>query len=172
MSEHKNRLEGLLLAVFNGLKKVLRIQFLDFQKFKYLLAGSFNVGLSWVLYFVFYNFILRKANVDLFGIITISPHIFSFLLSFAITFFTGFFLNYLLVFNGTPQGGRVYRKLLKYFISTIGSVLINYFLLKLFVEMWGWYPTPSQMLATCIVTVYSYLAQQKFTFAQRRRHKA
>ncbi|WDF67413.1 GtrA family protein [Sphingobacterium oryzagri] len=158
--------DSLLRKLYDISRKFVDLKFFDFQKFKYLLLGCSNVGLSWLLYFLCYNFVVQKQNVNIF-LITISPHIFSFIASFIITFFTGFFLNYHFVFQKEQGDKRLKRKLLKYFLSTMGSFLINYLLLKLFVEQLGWYPTPSQMLATCIVTVYSYLAQQKFTFAVR-----
>ncbi|MFA4979487.1 MAG: GtrA family protein [Sphingobacterium sp.] len=53
----------------------------------------------------------------------------------------------------------------RYLFSNLGSLLINYLLLKLFVEQFLWYPTPSQILCTFIVTVYSFLMQKKFTFS-------
>lgn len=168
MSKKRISANLILRKLYDFAYKFIDIPFFDFQKFKYILLGSLNIGLSWILYFILYNFIVLKENVDVLGLLTISPHIFSFLASFAITFFTGFFLNYYLVFNRNTDDGRLIRKLCKYLISTIGSVLINYLLLKLFVEKFEWYPTPSQMLCTCIVTIYSYVAQQKFTFALRR----
>lgn len=171
MGINKTSIENVLRKLYNFSRKFVDLQFFDFQKFKYLLFGCGNVGLSWLLYFLCYNFIVQKNNVEI-VFLTISPHIFSFFVSFIITFFTGFFLNYYLVFEKEQEDKLMIKKLFKYMLSTAGSFLINYLLLKLFVEKLGWYPTPSQMLSTCIVTVYSYLAQQKFTFAtQRQRSK-
>ncbi|MCL8001036.1 GtrA family protein, partial [Brucella sp. 21LCYQ03] len=110
--------------------------------------------LSWILYFMFYHYVIAKRYVDVFGLITISPHIFAFLLSFAVTFFTGFFLNYYLVFRSDGMRFPIGNRLFRYFVANMGSVVLNYLLLKLFVEKLHWYPTPSQILCTSIITIY------------------
>lgn len=46
------------------------------QRSKYLFWGSFNVLLSWALYFVSFHFITQKQNINVLGLVTISPHIF------------------------------------------------------------------------------------------------
>lgn len=155
------RINNSLETIYQYFKPYL--SFIDFQKFKYAFWGCVNVGLSWLLYFAIFNFIIKKENVSVFELITISPHIFSFLLSFVITFFTGFCINCYIVFDESKTHG-IYIMLLRYLISNIGSLLINYLLLKLFVEQFLWYPTPSQILCTFIVTIYSFLMQKKFTF--------
>jgi len=120
--------------------------------------------MGWSIYFITYNFIVRKSNVELSGLITISPHIFALLCSFSATFFFGFFMNFLFVFNLHGRNNAMATKLTKYFLSNIGSILMNYLLLKLFVERIGWYPTPSQIVSTVVVAFYSFIVQKKFTF--------
>ncbi|MBL1409246.1 GtrA family protein [Sphingobacterium faecale] len=136
------------------------------QKLRYLFFGSCNVVLSWIIYFVCIHFITFKENVVLFERITISPHIFSLLISFVITFFSGFFLNHFLVFR-SPDSPDLWRKLGKYLIANMGSLILNYVLLKFFVEVLFFYPTPSQILCTFLVTIYSFLMQKKFTFKNK-----
>jgi putative flippase GtrA len=43
-------------------------------------------------------------------------------------------------------------------------ILLNYVFLKLFVDYWGWYPTPSKILTTLFVVTFSYLSQKHYTF--------
>lgn len=136
------------------------------QKLRYLFFGSCNVVLSWVIYFICIHFITFKENVVLFERITLSPHIFSLLVSFVVTFFSGFFLNHFLVFK-SPDSRYFWRKLGKYLISNMGSLVLNYVLLKFFVEVLFFYPTPSQILCTFLVTIYSFLMQKKFTFKNK-----
>ena len=59
-----------------------------------------------------------------------------------------------------PQGTQLFR----YALSVAGSVGVNYVFLKFFVEVCAIWATPSQMLASCITTVYSFLAAKYFTF--------
>jgi putative flippase GtrA len=43
-------------------------------------------------------------------------------------------------------------------------IVLNYVLLKLFVEQFGWYPTPSMIITTGIVVLFSYLSQRHYSF--------
>jgi len=131
------------------------------QTFKYAATGGANTALDIFLYFIFYNFVLNKEIVDL-GFYAISPHIAAFIMSFIITFPIGFLLAKFISFPGSFLRKRI--QLLRYGITVTGSVVLNYIFLKLFVESFGWYPTPSKIVTTLIVILFSYTAQKYFTF--------
>lgn len=131
------------------------------QTFKYAATGGMNTALDIFLYFIFYNFVLEKQIVDL-GVYAISPHIAAFLMSFTFTFPIGFLLAKFISFPGSYLRKRI--QLLRYGMSVMGSILLNYFFLKLFVEQFLWYPTPSKVATTVIVIIFSYTAQKYFTF--------
>ena len=132
------------------------------QTFRYAACGGLNMALDLSLYFLLYNFVLDKRVVHIDGIVAISPYIAAFLIVFPITFFTGFWLNRHIAFHGSPLRGRV--QLFRYLISVLGSVLLNYLLLKFFVEAVHLYPTPSQAVTSLLIIGYSYLMQKYFTF--------
>jgi len=136
-------------------------RFMPEQTFKYAATGGANTALDIFLYFIFYNFVLNKEIVDL-GFYAISPHIAAFIMSFIITFPIGFLLAKFISFPGSFLRKRI--QLLRYGITVTGSVVLNYIFLKLFVESFGWYPTPSKIVTTLIVILFSYTAQKYFTF--------
>ncbi len=131
------------------------------QTFRYAACGGGNMVLDIFIYFISYNFILDKQLVDL-GFISIAPHIAAFMISFSITFPIGFLLNKFITFQQSDLRGRV--QLFRYGIIVLGSIIINYILLKLFVEHLGIYPTPSKMLATGFVIIFSYFSQKHYSF--------
>jgi putative flippase GtrA len=131
------------------------------QTFKYAATGGANTALDIFLYFIFYNFVLKKEIVDL-GFYAISPHIAAFLMSFTVTFPIGFLLAKFISFPGSFLRKRI--QLLRYGITVGGSIILNYIFLKLFVEHFGWYPTLSKIVTTLIVIVFSYTLQKHFTF--------
>lgn len=135
--------------------------FIPEQTFKYAATGGANTTLDIILYYIFYNFVLKKEILDL-GFYAISPHIAAFLMSFSITFPTGFLLAKFISFPGSYLRKRI--QLLRYGMTVIGSILFNYIFLKLFVEVCGWYATPSKIVTTLIIIVFSYTAQKHFTF--------
>ena len=131
------------------------------QTFRYIVCGGANVVFSWVCYFLVYNFVLDKEQLDL-GFVVVSAYVATMLLIFPFTFFTGFWLNRYVTFRHSPlpTGTQLFR----YLLSIGGSVVVNYAGLKFFVEFCGLWATPSQMLATFVTMIYSYLAAKYFTF--------
>ena len=126
------------------------------QTFRYVVCGGANVAFSWVCYFLVYNFVLDKEQLDL-GFVVVSAYVATMLLIFPFTFFTGFWLNRYVTFRHSPlpTGTQLFR----YLLSIGGSVVVNYVGLKFFVEFCGLWATPSQMLATFVTMIYSYLAK-------------
>lgn len=129
--------------------------------FGYGICGGANMVLDTLWYFVLYHYVVYEQFVDL-GIVVMSPHIATLCLVFPITFFTGFWLNRHVAFRVTHLRSR--RQLVRYALSVVGSIVINYVCMKLFVESFHLWPTPSKMLTTVISVVYSYLAARYFTF--------
>lgn len=129
--------------------------------FKYGFTGGLNTCLDIFLYYVAYHYVFDERVLHL-PFVAISPHIAAFLFVFPITFTTGFLLAKYITFTRSTLRGI--SQLLRYIVSVAGSILLNYLLLKLFVECCGFWPTFSKILTTCIVTVYSYLVQMYFSF--------
>ena len=129
--------------------------------FGYGICGGANMVLDTLWYFVLYHYVICDRFIDL-GIVVMSPHIATLCLVFPITFFTGFWLNRHVAFRVTHLRSR--RQLVRYALSVVGSIVINYVCMKLFVESFHLWPTPSKMLTTVISVVYSYLAARFFTF--------
>jgi len=131
------------------------------ETFRYAATGGANLLFDIFLYFIFYNFIFNKQVVDL-GFIAFTPHIAAFIFVFPITFITGFLLAKYITFTSSPIRGRI--QLFRYGLSVGGSILLNYVLLKLFVEYLYIWPTIAKIITTVVVILYSYLAQRYFTF--------
>ncbi len=131
------------------------------ETFRYGATGGCNTLLDIFLYFLCYNFILDKHDVNLF-VLTVSPHIAAFLIVFPITFTTGFLFARYITFTESPIRGRI--QLFRYIVSVSGSILLNYIFLKLFVECLGLWATVAKVFTTVIVVIYSYIVQRYYTF--------
>ncbi len=140
------------------------------QLFCYGACGGGNMVLDWVLYFVIYNFVIGHELIYirfsyLFSGLTylcLTPHIASLCIVFPITLFTGFWLNKYITFTRSNLKSR--KQLCRYILIVALNLAINYFGLKLCVEIFGWYPTPSKMLITVITVIVSYFGQKYFSF--------
>ncbi len=146
-------------------------KFISLQTFRYAVCGGTNTMLDIFVYFLAYNYILDKQILHL-GFISFKPHIAAFIISFLISFPTGFMLMRYVVFPGSVLHGRV--QLFRYFLLVLTCIILNYIFIRLFVERFHLYPTVSKIITTVIVVSFSYLTQKNFTFKAQNplRHKA
>ena len=136
-------------------------RFISRELFGYGLCGGANMLLDTLWYFLLYHYVVCERFINL-GIVVMSPHIASLCLVFPITFFTGFWLNRNVAFRVTHL--RTQKQLFRYALSVVGSIVINYLCMKLFVELLNIWPMPSKMLTTVISVIYSFLVARYFTF--------
>ncbi|HMH34145.1 MAG TPA: GtrA family protein [Puia sp.] len=134
---------------------------MSLQTFRYAACGGANTFLDIFLFFISYNYILHKQVLHV-GVFAFKPHIAAFIMSFCVSFPTGFFLMRNIVFPGSTLHGRV--QLFRYFLLVVICVLLNYVFLKLFVEQFQVYPTIAKIFTTVIVVSFSYLTQKHYTF--------
>ena len=156
---------NLLIAIIDTLyiKPLERV--ISRYTFGYLFCGCANMALDALWYFTIYHFIINEQYFDL-GFVVISPHIAALIIVFPITFLTGFYLNRYVAFRVIEERKR--KQILRYGLSVLGSILLNYILMKFLVEVCYIWPTIAKMLTTIIVAIYSYIAARHFSFAQRK----
>lgn len=131
------------------------------KTYRYAVCGGSNLLLDILLYFLVYHFAVQKEDLDL-GFLVLSPHIAALFIVFPITFFTGFLLNKFIAFAESTLQSKT--QLRRYLMVTAGAIFLNYLLMKLFVDVLDFYPTPSKILTTALSVVYSYTLQSKYSF--------
>ena len=136
-------------------------KFIPQEVFRYGVCGGANMVLDIVWYFIIYHYIVALRYIDL-GVVVISPHVAALIIVFPITFFTGFWLNRNVAFRATEFGQG--WQLVKYSLTVLGSILLNYVCIKFFVEFCHIWATPAKALTTIVSVAYSYLAGRYFTF--------
>lgn len=157
--------------VRNTIFKVLDIfyplfrPFMPLQTYHYAACGGVNTVLTLFVYFFSYNYIFEKQVFEI-GFLAFKPHIAALFVSFFVSLPVGFYLSMYVIFQGSYLRRRT--QFLRYFAVIIGCMIIDYVGLKLFVEYFGWYPTPSKMLTTGIVILFNYFSQRHFSFRTTR----
>ena len=131
------------------------------QTYRYAAAGGVNTLFDISLFTFAYHFVFKKHNLNL-GFTTLSPHIASLFFAFCFSLPSGFYLNRYIVF---PQTGlKSHHQMVRYIIVVLICVVFNFLFLKLFVDYFHWYATPSKILTTVLVIVFSYTSQTYFFF--------
>lgn len=163
-----NRLAQIITKIIDFFYRPFR-NLVSEQLFRYAACGGGNMVLDWILYFLIYNFVIGHDLVNLSFAIgswsleqAITPHIATLCIVFPITLFTGFWLQKYVTFTTSTLHGA--RQFIRYITIVAVNLAVNYFGLKLCVEVWGWYPTPSKMAITLLTVVISYLGQKYYSF--------
>ncbi len=134
------------------------------KQFRYFACGAGNyIVLDSLLYFIIYHYIVELRYINI-GIGVISPHVASLVIVFPITFFTGFLLNRYVVFDSTSRTMKF--QLTRYAMTVMGSILLNYAIIKILVESVGMWATPAKIACSLITAVYSFLMARYFTFKE------
>ena len=135
----------------------------DKTTYYYAACGTGNLVLSWILFFLFYQFVFEKKLWHISFInFTFTPYTLSAFSCFIISFTLGFLMMKYVVFTQSELKGRI--QLFRYGISAIITSSANWVLLKTFVEFFYFFPSLANVLSSCIVVVISYLIQRNFTF--------
>lgn len=156
--------------LFNKVSKFQRIidrfyppfkRFLPIDSFRYIFCGGSNTVLDIFLYFVLYNFVIQKKVVH-FLFISISPHILAFIIVFPITLVTGFLLSKYITFSESQLQGRI--QFFRFGLTILSSLVLQYFLLKLLIDFFHVYPTPSKIITSAIVAISTFFSHRFFSF--------
>ena len=133
------------------------------QTFRYAACGGGNTLMGLSIYYLLFNFVFTQSVVSI-GFLAFESYNVSLLFSSSISFITGFLLNKFVVFTTSNLRGRV--QLFRYFLSFSGNLVLNYFLLKLFVKAMKLDEFLAQVISTLICVSTAFAAQKYFTFKQ------
>lgn len=132
------------------------------RTFRYAAAGGLNMGFNVVLYYILFHYVLFEQDTSILGIVVISAPILAFGIAFVVTFLSGFWLTRSLAFNESEL--RTHTQLFRYIQVVVVNVGVNYFGLKLLVDVWDLYPTPSYLSLQFVTVGISYMASKHYTF--------
>jgi putative flippase GtrA len=160
MKRHFHSARDLIIPVIDHFYPPFK-RFMDLQTFRYAACGGSNVLLGFLVYSVTYKYVLKEQNLQL-GFYAFKSHVAALFIGSVVNFCVGFFLMKFVVFSNSYLRGRV--QLFRYLINFLFSLMLNYILLKIFVERLHIYPIIAQVITTCIVVLFSYLFQKHYTF--------
>lgn len=158
------------------------------QTFRYAACGGGNMVLGFLVFTAIFHLLANLSTINLgfiefvisdvkIGEATVlmvksnafafKAHSFALSCSSTVVFIVGFLLNKYVVFTSSNLKGRI--QLFRYFLSTVSSFCINYFLLNALVIYLHIYPVLAQVIVTAVVVTISFFMQQYFTFRVKDR---
>jgi putative flippase GtrA len=155
-------MQQLLLSIIDLFYPPFK-KLMPLQTFRYAACGGGNMILGLFLYYTLFHFAFNKENVFTFlGVF--KAHNAALLISGCVSFCVGFLLNKYFVFISSNLRGRI--QLFRYFLSFSTNLVINYFLLRLFIEVLKIEEFVAQLISTVIIVTISYLTQKHFSFKE------
>lgn len=162
--KHLRKIRDITIATLDWLYTPFS-RFMPRQIFRYAATGGANTLLDIILYAIVYTYLLDGRMLNL-GFVTISDHIAAFFIVFPVTFLVGFCLAKYITFTNSQLHGRV--QLFRYFATVVGSILLNYVLLKIFVDVMSINAIIANIFNKVIIIAYSYFAQTYFSFRSEK----
>jgi len=147
-----NNLKPKISSLFNH--KIIR----------YIISGGVATLVDIVFYFITYNFILKKQEVN-FKTFTISAHIASLILSYSVGMILNFLITKYFVFQNNTTKKR--EEIGKYLLVSAVVFLGNYLMMKILVEVLKVFPTPARTISAGLVAFGSFYIHRTFTFKQK-----
>jgi putative flippase GtrA len=137
-------------------KKVLSL-----ETYRYAACGGINTIVGLGAYFFSYQFLFVGELVDL-PFYTFKPHVAALIVSALLSFCLGFILNKFIVFTGSALRGRI--QLIRYLLTFLFNLFLNYIMLKWLVEYLQWDAFLGQLTTTSVVICIGFLSQKYFSF--------
>jgi hypothetical protein len=96
------------------------------------------------------------------GFVTISPHVATLGFKFPVVLLSGFLMQKYITFSQSATLGQT--QFYRYVLVVLLNLTITYAGLKIFVEYFKFYPTPSNMMVSILTIGISYFCQKYYTF--------
>ena len=134
------------------------------RTFRYAACGGFNLFIDLSIWYITYNFILKKKILYL-GFYALEPYSAALVIAFCFSFPIGFLLAKYIVFESNYLKGRV--QLFRYILVVAINLLLNYSFMKVLIEYFQFWPSIARIFTTVIIVTFSYVSQKHFTFRDK-----
>ncbi len=140
---------------------VLSKKLLKLKVVRYFFTAITATLVDVFVYFIAYNFLLRKQDLPL-GFITITAPTVSLGISFCFGLTTNFTLTKLFVFKESDL--RTRHQFVRYVLVALLMLLLNYILMSVLIRQFEWYPTISRAVAAISIGVLSFTLHKFYSF--------
>lgn len=140
-------------------------KFISLHNFRYLATGGSTFILGNLVYYLAYRFLFHTEEIDIWFFV-LKRETAALAVDFAIVIPVSFILNKYIIFTHSKLKGRT--QLFRFINLQFINILLNFALLKFFVEILQIYPTISRFIVSVLIAVFSYLYQHYFTFSVKK----
>ncbi|ADY51497.1 hypothetical protein Pedsa_0925 [Pseudopedobacter saltans DSM 12145] len=128
---------------------------------RFFLSAGVAAVIDSIAYYIIINFVISHSSVHI-GDRIIKAHEFSFLISYSLGVLVNFSMTKFIVFTDSTLKNR--QQFSRFVLVACLGFFANYGLLKLFVEIFDFWPTFARVSALLCLGVASYYVHRLFTF--------
>jgi putative flippase GtrA len=130
--------------------------------FRYFLSAGIATWVDILVYFLAFNYIYQKEDVNLFGAFVISAPTAALALSYTAGLLTNFFITKYIVFKESDL--ETHKQLFRYILVAMGVLVLNYMMMRLLIRQWNWFPTIARAFSAITVGMFSFVVHKSFSF--------
>lgn len=130
--------------------------------FRYFISAGIATWVDIMVYFVAFNYIYEKQDINLFSWMVISAPTASLMLSYTAGLLTNFFFTKHLVFKESEL--ETHKQLFRYVLVAIVVLACNYMLMRFLIRQWHWFPTIARACSAVAIGALSFMVHKSFSF--------
>ncbi len=139
------------------IKKVFQLKII-----RYGIAAAIATAVDVSVYFIAYNFILKKQDFHLLQFLVLSAPTVSLIISYSCGLITNFSISKYFVF--TESDLRGHHQLMRYVLVAVLILFLNYGFMSFLIKTLEWFPTIARAVSAVVVGFLSFLIHKSFSF--------
>lgn len=133
--------------------------------FRYFISAGVATWVDICVYYIAFNYIYEKTDINISGIYTISAPTASLILSYTLGLITNFVITKYLVFSESEL--ETYKQLFRYVLVALVVLVFNYLLMSFLIRILDWFPTISRAVSAITVGIMSFVVHRNFSFSTK-----
>ncbi len=130
--------------------------------FRYFISAGIATWVDITVYFLAFNYLYQKLDINLFNLITVSAATASLILSYTCGLITNFTISKFMVFKESNL--ETHKQLFRYVMVAIVILFLNYFMMSFLIKTLDWYPTIARATSALSIGVLSFVIHKSFSF--------
>lgn len=130
--------------------------------FRYFISAGIATWVDVTVYFIAFNYIYQKSDINLFNKMVVSASTASLILSYTMGLMTNFVITKFLVFKESEL--ETYKQLFRYIIVAMVILVLNYTMMQFLIRKLEWYPTIARAVSALTIGVLSFVIHKTFSF--------
>ena len=138
--------------------------FIQHKVVRFFLSAGIAAIADSLTYYIIINFVINHSDVHL-GTKLVKAHEFSFIISYSFGVLVNFAMTKFIVFTDSTLKNR--QQFTRFILVACLGFFANYILLRVFVEVFNFWPTFARITALLSLGVASYYVHKLFTFRNK-----